>query len=417
MNKYNKNSVYKALFAHVFSKYDVFLFGFLAPIIKPIFFVGSEFIITLSVFATFAAGYIIRPLGAIFFSHIGDKIGRKFAFMLTVLLMAVPTVLIGILPGYEYIGIAAPIILILCRLIHGFCSGGEFSGLAVYVTEFVPKEKLGLFAGIVRSVGFLGTALGTLIAAFMTLSFMPYWGWRLTFIIGAILTLFSFYLRKNMSETPDFEEIKDANKISEAPFFEIIKNYKKQLLAGFAISSCAYIFLYTTTVYLSSLYTDLIKVSNSLSLTLSTITMIIWMLMTPLGGLLADKIGFIKYLTNVIIATACIIFPLYYFTFLVPTLKSLFLLQTVLSILGSLIFAPVPGFLKQMFPTSVRFSGVAVSNTTAQALLGGLAPMYSAILISLTNLNYSPAFLLIFACILGYIGLKQCYKYIPVSVA
>lgn len=410
------SSVYKALVAHIFSKYDVFLFGFLAPVIKPIFFIGSEFITTLSVFATFAAGYIIRPLGAILFSHIGDKFGRKFSFMLTVLLMSIPTLIIGVLPGYEYIGILAPLTLIFCRLCHGLCSGGEFSGLAVYVTEFVPKDRLGFFAGIVRSVGFLGTALGTLFASLMTLAFMPSWGWRVTFILGTVLTLFSYHLRSKMSETPEFEDIKKSNQIIKSPFLEVIKRNKAELIFGFSISSCAYIFLYMTTVYLSSLYTDVLKISNSTSLLVSTLIMIIWMLATPIGGLLADKVGLIKYLRKMILLAMFSVWPLYYLCSFYKSFLSLLLLQVILSVLGALIFAPVPGLLKQIFSTPVRFSGVSISNTSAQAILGGGSPFYATLLISLTGIDYSPVYLLIFACILGYFGVSNFKKFPSLSL-
>ena len=406
-HKIYRNSIKKAIMAHAISKYDVFLFGFLGPIINPIFFFGTELIVSLNSFATFAAGYIMRPLGALFFSNIGDRKGRKIAFMLTIIIMAFPTLIIGILPGYAYIGIWAPIILLLCRLTHGFCAGGEFSGLSVYVTEFIPKQKLGFFGGIIRSAGFFGTAIGTFVASIMTLPFMPNWGWRITFIIGAILTFISYYLRKNIEETPDFERIKNENILESSPLLNIIKTYKKNILKSFCIGACAYIFFYISTIYLNSYYVTKFKVSNSLSLLISTITMIFWMVLTFLSGILADKIGIIKYLKIILTISFFIIFPIYYICNIFNNIDSLIILQLTLSLIGSLIFGPIAGLQKQIFETKIRFTGVAISNTLAQATLGGFAPFYSTLLISITHLEYAPVFILLFACILGLIGLRN----------
>ena len=321
--------------------------------------------------------------------------------------MAVPTVIIGFLPSYNQIGILAPIILIISRLMHGFCSGGEFSGLTVYVSEFVPVKNLGFFGGIVRAVGFLGTAIGTLLASIMTLSIMPSWGWRITFIVGAVFTYLSYKLRKNMLETPDFEKIKQEKIIKNVPFLELIKNYKKTLFYSFCISSSAYIFLYLTTVYLNSLYIEEFKLSNSQSLSISTFIMIVWMCLTPLAGYMADRFGTIKYLRSAFIVSIGLCFPIYYVCYLFKSTTSYLCLQILLSIIGAGIFGPVPSLMKQFFKTNVRYSGISLSNTLAQAILGGMAPFYSVLLISTTKLEYATAFLLIFSSILGYYGLTK----------
>lgn len=236
---------------------------------------------------------------------------------------------------------------------------------------------------------------------------MPSWGWRITFIVGAILTFISYHLRKNMIETPDFEEIKNTNKIKDKPLIEVIRSHKIILIQSFSISSCAYIFLYITTIYLNSLYIDTFKVSYSLSLIISTFIILTWMILTPLAGFFADKIGILSYLKKIVLLALFLTFPSYYLACYYKSFFSFLFLQFFLSAIGSLIFGPVPGLLKQVFETEVRFTGISLSNTIAQATLGGFSPFYSAFLISITGLEYSPAFILSFACILGYVGLRK----------
>tara|TARA_A100000171_G_scaffold43949_1_gene46345 strand:- start:3674 stop:4957 length:1284 start_codon:yes stop_codon:yes gene_type:complete len=404
-----KPSLRKALIAHSLSKYDVFLFGFLAPILKPLFFPANDFISTLSVFASFAAGYLIRPLGALYFGHLGDKTGRKNAFMKTILFLIAPTFIIGLLPGYKEIGISASIIIILSRLVQGFGSGGEFSGVAVYSTEMSSQDKIGFTGGIVRSVGFLGTALGTGIASIMTLSFMPDWGWRITFIIGGIATLYSYYLRRKMSETQDFEAIKKKTNVERKPILSVFKNHKKKILAIFLVSSCAYIHLYMSSIYVNSLYSRHLSLPHSYTLLISTGIMLLWMLITPFAGRIADRVGVLKYLTYINFISL-IITPLsFYFCLKNITFTSLLELHICSSCIGAFFFGPVPALFKTILPTNVRYSGTAMSNTLAQAILGGTAPFFATLFTKIAGTAIFSGVPVFLGSFLAIFGIKLCY--------
>jgi MHS family proline/betaine transporter-like MFS transporter len=402
MNK----SILVVLIAHTLSKYDIFLFGFLAPIIKPLFFPATDTVAVLSTFGSFAAGYVMRPIGAIFFSHIGDKFGRKNSFLATVFLILLPTLAIGLMPDYSQIGILAPILLILCRIIQGFCSGGEFSGAAVYVTESYSNKQEGIAGGLVRSVGFLGTAIGTFIASFAVLPMMPGWGWRIPFLIGAGMTIISFYLRTQMEETLTFSQLKNKNETEKFPMGIVIKKYKKNFIASFLITACAYIFLYMSTIYINSQYTTVLNISTSASLWISTGIMLLWMVITPFSGFISDKVGAVKFLKKISLISIISLFPIFYLSYYYKNLYSILIAQIILSILGGLFFGPIPGLIKKNFPTKVRYSGFSLSNTTAQAILGGTAPFYSSLLVTLTGSEVSPSILMIIGCVLGIVGLK-----------
>lgn len=402
------SSVKRALWAHAFCKYDTFLFGFLASVIKPIFFPTADVAASLAIFATFASGYIIRPLGGLFFSHIGDRFGRKNAFMMTILFILLPSLFISVLPGYAVLGICAPVLLILARITQGFGAGGEFSGAITYSSELTKSSMLGTIGGIVRSVGFLSTAIGTGIAALLTLSFMPDWSWRIAFLLGACMSAVSYYLRRHMVETNDFAEIHIQNQITKTPIIEAFKEYKINLLALFLVSSAAYSFLYFTTIYLNSLYIDKLGLESSFALLISSILLVVWTVVTPLSGYFADRTGIVKYLKSVTTFLTLIVPLIFYLLLQDLTIEGLLSIHIILSLCGSIFFGPVPALFKIIFPTPIRYTGTAVSNAFAQVLIGSLNPFYATLIFSYTHSFSSTGFVLIAALLLGGIGLYLC---------
>lgn len=404
------HSVRKALFAHALCKYDTFLFGFLASIIKPIFFPNSDVVGSLAIFATFASGYFVRPVGAIFFSHIGDRMGRKKAYTMTILFILLPALIIGVLPGYEYLGLSAPVSLILVRMLQGFGSGGEFSGVAIYCAELTPKLNQGLIGGTVRSVGFLATAIGTSIAAILTLSIMPEWGWRLAFILGACASTLSYYLRKNMAETQDFASVERNGLVLKLPLLHTLKAHKTDIASLFLISSCAYSLLYFSAIYINSLYIEKLELEPSLSLLISTCMMLVWGIITPLSGYLADRFGIINYLKSTIIFILIILPPCFYFYMESLSIANLIIIHCGCSICGSLFFGPVPALFKVIFPPHIRYTGTAFSNTLAQVLIGSLTPFYATLIFSVTHSLAWTGIIIFAACIMAVIGLYLCER-------
>ncbi len=279
-----KKSMLAALIGHAIERYDVVLYGFFAASIAPSFFPGEGGYSIIASYGSFAAGYLMRPIGGIFFGYLGDILGRKKSFLYSVLLVSIPTFGISILPTYDYIGIYAPIILILCRLMHGFCSGGEFSGAALYIGEHSELKSEGFNGSLVCAVGFLGVAVGTMIGSITTLPFMPDWGWRIPFFIGGVVTLASYVIRKKMDETPEFKKFKQSNSTLNNPLKAVFQSDIRNLMCTICIGATGHIFLYTTTIYLSTIYKNILHIQQSEILAINTFLMLYWMILVVAAG-------------------------------------------------------------------------------------------------------------------------------------
>jgi MFS family permease len=209
--------------------YDFYIFGSLAVTISPLFYpAGNETLALIAYLSTFAVGFVVRPFGALFFGRIGDLVGRKYAFLVTLLLMGGATAAIGFLPTYSTIGIAAPITLLLIRVLQGLALGGEYGGAAVYVAEHVPDERRGFYTSFIQITATLGLfvslAVSLLVQNAMTRESFNAWGWRIPFIISIFLVGVSLYIRLRMRESPIFSQIKSAGMTSSRPLVEALRS-------------------------------------------------------------------------------------------------------------------------------------------------------------------------------------------------
>ncbi|MEM7009348.1 MAG: MFS transporter, partial [Thermodesulfobacteriota bacterium] len=215
------------IIGNVLEWYDFAVFGYFAPIIAEKFFPSEDPIASLiNAFGVFAAGYLVRPLGGIVFGHLGDRIGRKYALQLSVMIMVVPTTLLGLLPTYSDVGILAPILLIIIRLVQGFSVGGELIGSVSYMTEVAPPSKRGFlgsfsFMGAVGGV-LLGSFVATIAHGLFDATVINDWGWRVPFLFGFLVGLFGLWMRKGLVETADFKNAKEKGEIAANPVKEVI---------------------------------------------------------------------------------------------------------------------------------------------------------------------------------------------------
>src|SRR5436189_1033551 len=192
----NIKAIFAAMVGNALEYYDVMLYGFFAAMLAPLFFpTDNQITSTISSLGTFAAGFVMRPLGGIIFGHLGDKFGRRQALVLAIFLVTIPTFTIGILPTYADIGIAAPLILLLCRLLQGLCVGGEYSGASIFVIEYSKRGREAFAGSILCAAGVSAGVLGTLVGFLSTLPFMPAWRWRIPFLIGSLFGLIGHYFR------------------------------------------------------------------------------------------------------------------------------------------------------------------------------------------------------------------------------
>ncbi len=306
----------------VFEWYDFYLYGSLASIIAKQFFAGADpntaFIFAL---LAFAAGFLVRPFGAIVFGRLGDMVGRKYTFLITILIMGVSTFIVGLLPNYASIGIAAPIILVSLRILQGLALGGEYGGAATYVAEHAPDDKRGAFTAWIQTTATLGLFLSLMVilatrSAIGEEAFAE-WGWRIPFLVSVFLLGVSVWIRLSMNESPAFQKMKDEGKISKAPLSEAFgqwKNLKLVILALVGLTAGQAVVWYTGQFYALFFLTQTLKVDGPTANILIAAALLIGTPFFIVFGSLSDKIG-----RKNIILVGCVVAALTYF----PIFKAL----------------------------------------------------------------------------------------------
>lgn len=383
--------------------YDITLYGFFAALIAPFFFPSEDSTTSLlASLGTFAAGFVMRPVGGLFFGHIGDRYGRKQALLLSILLMTIPTFLIGILPTYEKIGLLSPFVLISCRLLQGLCAGGEYSSAAVFIAERYPGSKKGFSGGLLCASAFLGAVIGSGIGSVCTLSFMPTWAWRIPFWLGGVFGGLAFLYRRKVEETHAFEILEKEHKIKASPFRSVLKDHKLSLLCTFVIGASVQIPFYIVSLYMSLILAKKLGISVSMSLLLNTTIMVIWMVLLPVVGWVLDRH---KSFTITELSLGGIIlsaYPLFLLIERFPSPLTLLLAQCVISFLGVWYMGVSPSLMPRLFPVGARITGMGVAFSLGQSLFSGTAPLVVTALTAWTGQETMPAFYLIFTSFLGW---------------
>jgi MFS family permease len=303
----------------VFEWYDFYLYGSLAAIIAKQFFAGTDpntaFIFAL---LAFAAGFLVRPFGAIVFGRLGDMVGRKYTFLVTILLMGVSTFIVGLLPNYASIGIAAPIILITLRILQGLALGGEYGGAATYVAEHAPDHKRGAFTAWIQTTATLGLFLSLLVILGTRTAIgeeqFAEWGWRIPFLVSVFLLGISVWIRLSMNESPAFQRMKEEGKVSKAPISEAFgqwKNLKIVLLALVGLTAGQAVVWYTGQFYALFFLTQTLKVDGPTANILIAASLLIGTPFFIVFGSWSDKIGRKKIIMAGCLLAALTYFPLF----------------------------------------------------------------------------------------------------------
>lgn len=394
--------------------YDYALYAQFAYIIGLKFFPETEFVEILT-FAVFAAGFVIRPIGGIIFGYIGDRMGRRIALVLGIILMAIPTAGIGLLPSYEAIGITAPLTLTFIRLVQGLSLGGEFSGCIAYIVEHSPAEKRGL-AGSASFVSMcLGMLLGLIVAQgftyFLSEEDLMSWGWRIPFVMGLFIGFVGLYIRSHLAESPIYLAAKAQGSLSPTPLRETITKYWREVLIAIAVYINVTAPFYTTTVFIKRYMTTLGYEQNEGTLTCSII-LITMSIMFPISAYVSDKIGRKPVIVWACVALVVSIYPIFLALHTMNYTLAI-LSQVVFSAIVGVYMGPVPTLLVELFPTRVRFTGVAISYNLSAAIFGGTAPMVGAALYKITGEQISLAYYLTGLALFGLCTLyfyKETYR-------
>jgi MHS family proline/betaine transporter-like MFS transporter len=394
-------AVSAAVIGNVLEWYDFSVYAFVAVILAKKFFPpGNDLVALLATFLTFGLGFVARPLGGILIGRLGDTRGRKAALLLTIFLMAIGTVLIGVLPTYATIGFAAPLLLLLARLMQGFSAGGEWGGSTTYIVEWAPHGKRGLFGSFQQTSVVAGLLLGSGIAALMTTVLTPGqmddWGWRVPFLLGGLLGPVGLYMRSGIDETPAYRRAE----AEKAPAGESGLMLAARAF-GFTIvwTVCFYILLN----YMPTYTQKYLKMSPSAALWSNTAGLLVLMLAIPLMGQLSDRIGRKPLLIACCIAFIVLPYPVFIYLVGGVSLGELIAVQVLFALLISMFSGPGPAAIAEIFPTKTRSTWMTSGYALAVAIFGGFAPFISEALINGFNSPTAHVFYLIAAAVVSTI--------------
>ncbi|MDO9151727.1 MAG: MFS transporter [Methylotenera sp.] len=384
--------------------YDFYIYAMAAAlVIGQVFFPASDPATqSLNAFLTFGIAFIARPVGAIVFGHFGDRVGRKTTLAASLLLMGISTLLIGLLPGYDVLGIWAPILLCILRFGQGLGLGGEWGGAALLATEHAPKDKrawFGMFPQLGPSVGFLLATLSYLaLSVWLSDAQFKAWGWRLPFIASALLVVVGLYVRFRLTETPAFTTALEQNKTHAVPIKPLLKTHMRPVLLGALAMVVCYNLFYTATVFCLSYGTTYLGITRSDFLGMLCIAIVFMTVATPLSAKLSDCWG-----RRPVLLISSALAVLAGFT-LSPLLASGAMLQVTvflslaLFLMGAT-FAPMGAYLPEQFPVAVRYTGAGLAYQLGGILGASMAPYISQLLVSAGGLGWVGAYVSIAAAV------------------
>lgn len=390
-----RDAVVAGIIGTVVEWYDYAVYGYLATILAKQFFPSdNENTALLAAFATFGVGFLARPLGAASFGWIGDKFGRRAALVGTLFLMAVSTVGIGLIPNASTIGIAAPILLVVCRLIQGFSAAGEWGSAAAFMVEWAPSNRRGLFGAFQQSCTGGGLLLGSGVAALVSTLLSPEqmadWGWRIPFILGGVLLPVGIWTRRHVDETPAFREAEGkSGAINDKPWGAALQVFGVAVHWGVAF--------YVILVYMPTFSQKYLHVARDVSLWSTTFAIAVMVIAIPMFGLLSDRIGRKPLLLASALGYLVLGYPLFQLLLANPSPALLFGAQTLFAVMLAACSGSAPATICELFATKGRATWMSTAYSVCVAIFGGCAPFIVTWLIDATGQPVAPSYYLL-AC-------------------
>ncbi|ADL00475.1 MFS transporter [Brevundimonas subvibrioides] len=392
----SRGSMAIAAFSTVVEWYDFTLYLYLATVLSRVFFGGGEgsLLVTLG---GFAVAYLMRPIGALVFGHIGDRLGRRRALLLSVALMTAAMLATAILPTYAQIGPAAGLLLLLIRCVMGFSVGGEYTGVVAYLLEGAPTHRRGLIASSASAASEIGALLAVGVSALTVHLLSPVdldgWGWRIPFLVGAALAGSVWIARSTMQESPDFERQKAEGTVPTRPILHTLTHHRVGIARAFAISALGSITYYVGITYVPAFLTSVGAFGETEALWLATIAAVVVIAVTPLAGMLSDRIGRKPVLIGLAVCAA--VLPMTMFALMGEG-------STARALLGAVVLAGVAGGVSavgavataEQFPGEGRLTGLALGATAATAVFGGFTPWVAELLVARTGWDVAPGALI-----------------------
>nr|WP_235045915.1 MFS transporter [Paeniglutamicibacter gangotriensis] len=388
--------------------FDYAVYGYLAVTITAVFFPESDPATGLMLtFALFAVSFLVRPLGGFVWGHLGDKIGRREALAWSILIMSAATFCIALIPSYNTIGIWAPILLLIVRVVQGFSASGEYAGASAFLVEYAPANRRGLYAAVVPASTATGLLLGSLMAALLTGLLEPEqmqsWGWRLPFLLAAPMGLIGRYIRTKLEDSPVFTELAKEDNAVKAPVSSLFKNHWRQLIQAVGAVLLNAVGFYVILSYMPTYLSQELGLDETASYVATTVALVTYIGFIFITGMLSDRFGRKKILMCASISFVLLTIPAFMLlstgNFLV-----IILVQILLGAMLTLNDGTLPSYLAEMFPTRVRYSGFAVSFNLSNALFGGTAPFVATVLIATSGSVLAPGWYLMGAAVISLIA-------------
>ncbi|QCY47902.1 MFS transporter [Glutamicibacter sp. V16R2B1] len=364
---------------------------------------------TLMALATFALSFLVRPLGGLVWGPLGDKLGRKKILALTILMMSGATFLIGALPTFQQVGVLAPVLLVLLRMIQGFSTGGEYGGAATFMAEYAPDRKRGFFGSFLEFGTLGGFALGTAVMLGMQLLLsedaMMAWGWRIPFFLALPMGLVGLYLRNKIEDTPVFQELEEAGEVEQGSSLkELVSEYWRPMLVMTGLVIALNVVNYTLLTYMPTYLEQQLGLSSNASLAVILIGEVAMMGVIPFAGSLSDKVGRKPMWYTSVIGLFVLALPMFWL--MGQSFAWAIVAFAVLGLLYIPQLATITATFPAMFPSQVRFAGFAITYNVATAIFGGTAAMANEALIDATGFLLIPAVYMMAACLIGMVAIR-----------
>lgn len=406
-----------AVAANVLEWYDFGLYGYFAPVLAGLFFPAEDKLVSLiSTFAVFAVGFLVRPLGAIAFGHLADRVSRNRALAASILLMAVPTTLLGLLPTYARVGIAAPIMLAFVRILQGFSVGGQLGGSLTIIVENAPPGRRGLLGSWTNGGAVLGMLVGSGFGALITRIAPPEWvnewGWRIPFLLGSVIGVVGLYMRKGLEEGETFQSLKESGEVVQSPVKEALARHWKKMVVAAGFTWVSAVSFYMVFVYMTTYLSSETPIPLSEALEVNTVSMAVFMILLLLMGALSDRIGRKPLLVGGSIAIIVSAYPLFLVLQHGNPLYDL-AAQVVFAFAVAAIQGTLPTTFVELFPTHIRCTAVGLTYNVGFALFGGTAPLLCTLLIQQTGDKMSPSYyfiLVAFVSLVLFLRIRETYR-------
>jgi MHS family proline/betaine transporter-like MFS transporter len=376
--------------------YDLLIYGYFAVVIGKLFFPSdNETTSLLLAVGSFGISFLMRPLGAMVLGSYADRAGRKASLTMSILIMMIGTAMITFTPSYEQIGLAAPLIIIVARMLQGFSTGGEFGAATAFMVEHADAKRRGFFASWQLSTQGLATILAAGVSALLSYLLTDVqlndWGWRVAFGIGLLIGPVGFYIRSQIDETPDFQKVA-ADLPKRTPLRDVLIKGHVSLLLAIGVVAGATAFNYVHKLYMPTYALKQLHIAATSSYMGALVTGVTLMIMAPVFGGMSDRHGRFRVISIALLLTGLSSYPMFVLLNAFPSVTTLLLVQAVVGVLIAATLGPIPAMLADIFPTSIRGTGLALSYNFSVTLFGGFAPLIVTWMIEATGSKLAPSF-------------------------